>query len=334
MADKRKIIMDVDTGTDDAVALTMAMLSPEFELLGICSVNGNLEVKLTTNNSLRVVEACGKQGQVKVYKGADLPMASTLLKNSWHDLYRKNPRREGTLDSKVEVHTDYLPTPDPVITEEAESAVAFYLRTLMAAEDHSITIVAVGPLTNVALAMRADPRIIDKIDEIYIMGGACEDMNVTPAAELNFWVDPEAAEVVLQSGCKMTLVPLDATDKACITAEEVEMFRSIGTRPAKLIADLISQRITGYSKTYLDIQGKAPIHDALAVCAILHPEVLEDVIETWVHVDINRGWAYGQSIVDRRARVSPEEANCRFAMGANRELFRDWMLGVLRSAAK
>ena len=181
-----------------------------------------------------------------------------------------------------------------------------------------------------ATSIQKAMKMVENENEIFIMGGACEDMNVTPSAELNFWVDPEAAEVVLQSGCKITMVPLDATDKACITAEEVEMFREIGTKPALLIAELIAQRIKGYAQTYLSIQGKAPIHDDLAVCAILHPEVLEDVIETWVHVDINRGWAYGQSIVDRRARVNPEAANCRFAMGANREMFRDWMLDVLR----
>ena len=344
MSDKRKIIMDVDTGSDDAIALVMAMLNKDFDLLGICSVNGNIEVKLTTDNSLRTVECCDKQGKVKVYKGCDLPLVSTLTPwtpqstgiQSWgliNQPPRKNPRRSGDRPGDQEVHPEHLPLPEPAIHEESKSAVQFYLETLLAAEDGEITLVPVGPLTNLAVAMRADPRIIPKIREIVIMGGGHLVNNSSPASEFNVWVDPEAAEIVMQSGCKITWVPLDATHAAYITVEESKKIRDLGTKPAILVADLIEQRTVGYSRSdaeMRDLKG-APIHDALAVCAVLHPEVLKNVLHCNVHVDIGGSYGYGQTIVERRIRVIEEEKNCYFALGADRKMFYDWMYETLKT---
>ncbi len=324
--------MDVDTGSDDAIALVMAMLDQRFDLLGICSVNGNVDVNLTTDNSLRVVECCGKQDTVKVYRGADLPIVSTLMPYTPQVRWGV-PRREGQRPGGQEVHPEHLPLPAPVTKEQPQSAVAFYLETLLAAEDHSVTLVPVGPLTNVALAIRSDPRIVDKIEEIVIMGGGYAVNNSTPAAEFNIFVDPEALEIVLQAGCKVTLVPLDATHQAYITGEEAKLFRAIGTKPANLVADLIEQRIIGYSRFDADMQTQAPIHDALAVCSILYPEVLKDVEFINVHVDISGGIAYGETILDRRNRTFGDPKNTYFAHGADREMFRDWMLEVLRKDA-
>ena len=343
MADKRKIIMDVDTGSDDAIALVMSMLDENFDLLGICSVNGNIEVKLTTDNSLRVVECCDKQNEVKVYKGADLPIASTLLPWTAQSTgiqseiclqtgeRRPNPRREGTRAGNQEVHPEHLPLPAPTTKEADQSAVVWLIETLMASEDGEVTLIPVGPLTNIALAIRSDPRICKKIREIVIMGGGHLVNNSSPAAEFNIWVDPEAMEIVLQSGCKVTMVPLDATHQAYITAEESKRIRAIGTKPAILVADLIEQRTVGYARSdaeMRDLKG-APIHDALAVCAVLHPEVLKNVLHCNCHVDISRGWAYGETIIDRRIRVNPEPLNCYFALGADRDMFYNWVVEVL-----
>lgn len=342
MGEKRKIIMDVDTGSDDAVALVMAMLDEHFDLLGICSVNGNIEVKLTTDNSLRVVECCGKQDEVKVYKGCDFPMVSTLMpwtpqstgirsEGSAGDL-RKIPRREGARAGGREIHHEHLPLPAPTIREADESAVVWLIQTLLASEDGEITLVPVGPMTNIAVAMRADPRIIPKIREIVLMGGGHLVNNTSPAAEFNVWVDPEAMEILLHSGCKITMVALDATHAAYLTVEDAKHIRDIGTKPAMLVADLIEQRTQGYAQNdaeMRDLKG-APIHDALAVCAVLHPEVLKNVLHCNCHVDISRGYAYGQTIIDRRVRVNPEPLNCYFALGADREMFIDWMVGVLK----
>jgi len=331
---KRKIIMDVDTGSDDAIALVMAMLSEDLDCIGITAVNGNVEVKLTTDNSLRVVECCGKQGVVPVYKGCDLPIASTLLPWTAQSL-RPFPTREGTREGKTVVHGDHLPLPEPTIKEERDSAVVYLVNTLLNSEDGEITLVPVGPLTNIAVAMRADPRIIPKIREIMIMGGGHEVNNSSPAAEFNIWADPEAMEIVLQAaldfGVKVTLVPLDATHEAFVTVEEAQRIRAIGTPPAELVANLVESRTAGYGVNDADMKAKngAPLHDALAVCALVHPECLKDVVHYNCHTDISKGWAYGETIIDKRIRVNPEPKNCYFAHGANKEVFYNWLIEVL-----
>lgn len=328
---KRKIIMDVDTGSDDAIALVLAMLSEDFDCVGITAVNGNVEVKLTTDNSLRVVECCDKQGKVPVFKGCDLPIASTLMPWTAQSL-RPFPTREATRDGKTVVHGDHLPLPAPTIKEERDSAVVWLINTLLDCEDGEMTLVPVGPLTNIAVAIRADPRICKKIKEIMIMGGGSLVNNSSPSAEFNIWADPEAMEIVLQSGCKVTMVPLDATHQAYITVEEAKKIRAIGTKPAMLVADLVESRTAGYGVN--DAQMKelqaAPIHDALAVCALVHPECLKDVLHCNCHTDISRGFAYGQTIIDRRIRVNPEPKNCYFALGADKDVFFNWVMEVLQ----
>lgn len=346
MTDKRKIIMDVDTGSDDAVALIMAMLDEHFDLLGICSVNGNVEVKLTTDNSLKVVELCGKQDQVQVYRGADLPIASTLM--PWTPqstgifsegtlLYDKHPcgmpHREGRdMGDKIPMHPDRLELPAPKIHEADQSAVVWLIETLMACEDHEVTLIPVGPMTNIGLALRADPRIVNKIREIVLMGGGHLTNNVSPATEFNVWADPEAMEIILQSGCKVTLVSLDATHSAYLTEEQAKKITAIGSAPAKFVGELIEHRISAYAQRDTDMRDYkgAPVHDALAVCAALHPEVLTEVLHCNCHTDISRGYAYGQTIVDRRFTTEPEPKNAYFALKADGEYFFNWMYDVLR----
>ena len=329
MADKRKIIMDVDTGSDDAVALILAMTDPFYDLLGITSVNGNLEVKLTTENSLRIVEFMGKQDTVKVYKGADLPICSTLLPTTPQSL-APIPRREGSSIPEGLHHAAHIPTPSYTIREEEESAVEWLVETLLAADDGEITLVPVGPLTNIALAMRADPRILPKIREIVIMGGtAYRAGSKSMTAEFNIWIDPEALGIVLQSGCRITMVSLDATFAAYITTADAERIRSIGTKEADMVANLILKYGTN-AMLAEEKEKHIPIHDALALYTVQCPEVL-DAIETNVHCDISGGFAYGQTIVDRRDKRNNED-NCRFALGADREMFVGWIIRTLEDA--
>lgn len=344
MEEKRKIIMDVDTGTDDAVALIMAMLDEKVDLLGICSVNGNVGVELTTDNSLRVVELCEKQDTVKVYCGCEAPIASTLMPwtpqstgirsegsiiyNDYHSMARRDMNKNG---GKVPMHPDTLPLPEPTIKEGNESAVVWLINTLMAAEDNEITVIPVGPMTNIGVAMRAEPRICKKIREIVLMGGGHMVNNVSPATEFNIWADPEAAEIILHSGVKVTFVSLDATHSAYITEEQAKRIKEIGTKPADFVGDLILHRILAYGQRDVDMHDYkgAPVHDALAVCAVLYPEVLTEVLHTNVHVDISRGYAYGQTIVDRRLTQDEEPKNAYFALKADGSYFYEWMYSVL-----
>ncbi|MGI5887923.1 MAG: nucleoside hydrolase [Oscillospiraceae bacterium] len=327
MAEKRKIIMDVDTGSDDAVALMMAMLSDDIDLLGVTSVNGNLEVKLTTENSLRMVEFCGMQDKIKVYRGAEYPLASTLLPTTAQSL-TPIPMRENSLRKDYH-HAAHIPTPSFTTHEADECAAVYLINTLLASKDKEITIVAVGPMTNIALAIRADPRIVPKIRQIIMMAGGME-ANHTPCAEFNSWVDPEAMEIVLQSGCDITMTTLDSTHAAYMTEDDAERIRKIGTRESDFCADLILKYgSTGdLSHVVGDSVHRIPIHDALAVCAVVHPEVLKT--EDWsCHVDISRGFAYGQTIVDRRNRPDGEKPNCHFGVGADKDLFVSWIIETL-----
>ncbi len=329
---RKKIIMDVDTGSDDAIALVLAMSDPEIDLQGVCSVNGNLEVSLTTDNTLRVVECCRAQERVKVYRGCEYPLVCTLQKGTGQ--YGVIPKRESAVSDTV-VHRKQVPLPAPSIQAQEESAVSWMIRMLLQS-DGDITVVAVGPLTNLAAAMRADARIIDKIQEIIIMGGGHKRSGLcSAAAEFNVWCDPEAMEIVLQSGCPITMVPLDATYHAKMGEEEAKRIAAIGTPEAKLVSDLIGQRIEGYRNGYgaEAVTEGVPVHDALAVCAAIHPQVLQDVKRCNMHVDLGKGYAYGRTVIDTRDCEYSEAANVSFAMGADRERFVNWVMDTLEKKA-
>ncbi len=330
--DKKKIIMDVDTGTDDACALVMAMLDPAVDLIGIMSVNGNLEVKLTTDNTLRVVDCCHKGGQVKVYRGADLPMVCTLDPHSLQSL-DPIPHRQGQQKAHA-MHSDHLPLPETALKEEAVRAVPWLIETLLAAEDKEITIVAVGPATNIGLALRSDERIAAKIRQIILMSGGDHIANATPAAEFNAFGDPEALEIILQSGIDTVIVTLDTTHKVLINEKQAAEIAAIGTAPAKLISDTISQRIDAYGQRDSDMSAlkAAPLHDPLALCYAIHPEVLTELPEVSCHVTLT-GPTTGQTVVDWRLRFEKEAPNCRFALNANGPLFYSWMLDILKADA-
>ena len=324
---KRKIILDVDTGSDDAIALIAALMSPEFDVIGVCSVNGNREVKLTTQNTLRVMELL--DSDVPVYRGCEFPMVACL------DPKRKPniPFREG--QNQDPTHGDHLPLPDPVNKKAQElNAVSYYVKTLLASEE-KITLVPVGPLTNIAMAMRTAPEICDKIEEIMIMGGGDRVTNASATAEFNIWVDPDAAEVVMfyanKYGIKVTWVPLDATHDAVMTMDDAAELRTYGTPVADAVADFVEQRTIGYrNHPNMEAQNGSPIHDAVAVLALIEPSVLLDVEHCAVHVDFSGGIADGQTCIDRRENVSIEKPNCYFAHHADRDKFVSMMKAIIK----
>ncbi len=331
--DRTKVILDVDTGSDDAIALCAALLSEELDVLGICTVGGNVEVKNTTDNTLRVVECCGRP-DVKVYRGAALPLASTL--EPWSLQAQELPRKEGVKNQQTAVHTDHLPLPPTHLKAEEKSACAFLLETLLAAKDGEITLVPVGPMTNLALAIRADERILPKIRQVVMMGGSHDVYPVTQASEFNVWADPEAVEIVLQSGVPVTMVSLDATSHACLDRQQAQQLREIGSAPAAFCAALIEHRLHA-SAAEGDADGTgvgAAIHDALAVCAVVHPEVLTETVYTSCHVDLGHGYAYGETVLGRNYKFSEMPKNCLYAKSADSEYFFDWLYSVLKKAAQ
>ena len=311
----RKIILDVDTGSDDAVAIMSAILSPDIQLEALCSVAGNKEIEYTTENTLRVVQLL--KADVPVYRGAKYPLVKFLCP----DRLPEDEHLELVHDGKVvQMHSDYLDIPEATIKEQPISAAEFYVKYLREATE-PVTLVAVGPLTNLALAFRIDPTIVRNIEEIVVMGGGYNITNCTPAAEFNIWYDPEAAEIVINSGAKVTLVPLDATHAACITLDDCKRFRALNTVAGKFIAELCEQRIIVHNATQpLDVPDAAAVHDALCIAYLIDPTVLKDVRH--VHCNVGfRDFCEGQTILDMRYFTEP--ANCWFAFDGDRFKFAD-----------
>lgn len=207
--DRKKIILDVDTGSDDAIAIMTAALSDELDVLGITTVNGNRPVMNTTENTLRVVDLL--KADIPVYRGCEEPLVAGLIPE--RQLFRKTGDKEEVEGKTVTYHHEFLEELPPSVTKAQDiSAVRYLIETLNQSEG-DITIIAVGPLTNLAVAMRSDPGICGKIKKLIIMGGGCRQTNTTSAAEFNIWKDPEAAQIVMTSGCEILLVPLDSTHR-------------------------------------------------------------------------------------------------------------------------
>ncbi len=320
----KKVILDVDTGSDDAIAICAAILSPDLDVEGICTVWGNLEVPLTTANTLRVLHALGSN--VPVYKGCPNAMVKYLAGDRIDA-----PPPNIIIDGKeFRMHTKKLDLPDSPRKEESKNAVAYYIETLRAAAQ-PITIIPVGPLTNLGVALSIAPDIISGIEEIVIMGGADRQGNVTLCAEANVWHDPEAAQIILNSGAKVRFVPLDATHAACLTADDCKKLRALGTFAGSFSASLLEQRILIHTHSQpLDIPDAAAVHDALAVCAVIDPSVLEDVQEVNVSIGL-RDFGEGRTVIDRR--LNPETPNCKFAFNGNRLRFAQLLLDIFSRTA-
>jgi inosine-uridine nucleoside N-ribohydrolase len=310
-----KVILDVDTGTDDAVALMTAALSPDIELVGATTVNGNTTLEYTTENTLRVFDWIGMP-EVPVYRGVDRPLVRT-------DVVRGMAAR---------IHGDLLDLP-PIshgATLQPGHAVDWLIDTYLAS-DGDIVLCPVGPLTNIAMAIQKEPRILDAIPEIVIMGGAHDHGNITASAEFNIWLDPEAARIVVNCGRPIRMVPLDATHRALVSTEDAARLRALGTPAGEAAARFVLQRIDGYDATQpmprrADALA-APVHDALAVCAIIDPSILTTE-HIPVDVEIRAELSLGRTVCDFRFR-SGKPANVHFGMDADEPKFNRMLLEIL-----
>jgi pyrimidine-specific ribonucleoside hydrolase len=279
------IVLDCDPGHDDAIALLLALASPEIQLLGVTTVAGNQTLEKTTANALRVLELVGRP-DVPVAAGADRPLARDLVVGAYvHG------------ESGLEGPTLPAPTGEPV----AQHAVDF-LAERIAASARPVTLVPVGPLTNVALLLARYPEAAAGIERIVIMGGAIAEGNVTPAAEFNIYVDPEAAWRVFASGLPVTMIGLDVTHRALMTAEHVERLRASGPI-GRFVAELHDYFVAFHRETY-GFEG-APIHDAVAVAHVLRPGLVETV-HRHVDVDCESELCRGRTVVDLWRRTGKE----------------------------
>jgi len=258
MPQTRKIIIDTDPGQDDAVAILLALGSAELEIVGISAVAGNVPLKLTEKNARKICELAGRP-DIKVYAGAIRPLVRELVTAE-------------EVHGKTGLNGPQLP--DPKMKLQHQYAVDFIVETLMKEEAGTITLCALGPLTNVALALIREPKIAPRIKEIVLMGGGFfEGGNVTPTAEFNIYVDPQAADLVFKSGIPIVMMPLDVTHKALTTAKRTQAIRQLGTRVGTATAEML-EFFERFDEEKYGTDG-GPLHDPCVIAYLLKPELFK-----------------------------------------------------------
>jgi len=293
------LLIDCDPGHDDAMAPLRALASPECELLGVSTVAGNQTLEKTTANALRVLEFAGR-GDVPVAAGADRPLVRAL---------------RVAADVHGETGLDGPDLPPPRGAPVAAHAVDFLAERLLAA-DRPVTLVPVGPLTNVALLLARHPAAAARVERIVLMGGAIAEGNVTPAAEFNVWVDPEAAARVFASGLDVTMVGLDVTHRALLREADAARLRASG-RVGTMVAELHGF----YARFHREVYGfdGTPVHDAVAVAHALGTGVLE-TLPRHVAVECGSELCRGRTVVDLWRRTG-REPNAQVAVGIDGPAF-------------
>ena len=251
----RQIIIDTDPGQDDAVAILLALASPEdLTVLGLTAVAGNVPLPLTEKNTRIVCELAG-QPQMRVFAGCEAPLQRKLV--TAEHVHGKTGLDGPKMD-------------DPVMPLQTQHAVDFIIDTLRNAPSGTVTLCPLGPLTNIATAFLKAPDIIGRVQEIVLMGGAYFEVgNITPAAEFNIYVDPEAAAIVFKSGVPLVVLPLDVTHKALTSKARIDAFRAMGTRVGTMVAEW-TDFFERFDLQKYGSQG-APLHDPCVIAYLLRP---------------------------------------------------------------
>lgn len=295
------VVLDCDTGTDDAVAILLAALHPGLDLLGVTTVWGNHDVRDTTDNSLRVLDLVGR-GDVGVHPGRNAPVRPRL-----------EPLPSGRADLPPTLD---LPAP---VSVAGQDAVAWLVATLREATE-PVALVATGPLTNLAAALHADPRLTEAVGRVVVLGGTHRRAGVTAYAERNVWCDPEAAADVFAARWRdLLLVTMDATFAAPLDRADAARLRALGTPAALAAAAFVEARIAWYD-------GPAPLHDPLAVAALVAPGLLT-TLRASVEVERADAARYGAT----RFAAEPDERRGRLAVAvdADRDAYLDLLCAAL-----
>ncbi len=303
------IVIDCDPGHDDAIALMLAAASPEVELVGVTTVAGNATVDKTTRNALAVLELIGRT-DLPVATGSDVPLERDLVTAEY-------------------VHgatgLDGPEVSEPTTRPHELGAVAF-LAQILATSDQPMTLIPVGPLTNIAKLVAAHPELVKRIERIVLMGGSIGLGNITPAAEFNIYVDPEAADLVFRSGIDITMIGLDVTHRARLTSDHAEQLRPTG-RAGAFVAGLLDFFVANYQRR-MGFDG-APIHDALAVASLIWPDLVKTEPFA-VEIDTTDGPSAGRTLVDRY-HVTGREPNARVGTSVDSERFAGLLLERIAS---
>lgn len=275
----RKIILDCDPGHDDAIAILLAHGSPEIELVAITTVAGNQTLPKVTRNALRMCTVAGIT-TVPVAAGCEFPLVR-------EQIVAPEIHGESGLDGPE--------FPEPTVELDPRHAVDLIIETVMAAEPDEITLVPVGPLTNIAMAIRKEPAIVDRVREISLMGGAYSRGNTTPAAEFNVLADPEAAAMVFDAPWKVTMVGLDLTHQAGADEGVIRRISNVGTPLSKIVVELL----TFFGSTYKEVAGMEapPVHDPCAVAYVIDPRLITTQ-DAYVAVELKGSLTYGATVTD------------------------------------
>ncbi|MBH0131046.1 nucleoside hydrolase [Salinibacterium sp. NK8237] len=301
-----KIILDCDPGHDDAIALLLAHGNPDIELLGVTTVMGNQTIEKVTRNALAIARVAGIT-DVPFARGAHRPLVRQIeVAESIHG--------ESGLDGPV--------LPDPTIELDARHAVDFIIDTVMAHEPGTVTLVPTGALTNIALAVRKEPRIAERVKQVVLMGGGVNVGNWSATSEFNIVIDPEAAHIVFNECWPLTMVGLDLTHEALATDEVAASIAAVGTGPARFVGELLEF----FGETYRDAQGfdHPPVHDPCAVAFVIDPTVME-VVKVPLDVELAGTLTLGMTVADFRA---PAPADCTTQVARNLDHAKFWGLVV------
>jgi len=275
-----KIIIDTDPGQDDAAAIMLALASPELEVLGITAVAGNVPLALTERNARMVTEISGR-GDIAVFAGADRPLARKLV-------------------TAEHVHgktgLDGIDLFEPARPLETKHAVDFLIETLRNEPAGTITLCPLGPLTNIAMVIERAPDVVKRIKQIVLMGGGFfEGGNITPSAEFNIYVDPEAARIVFGAGIPLTMMPLDVTHKVLTTKTRVERLRANGNRASIAMADML-EFFERFDEEKYGTDG-GPLHDPTVIAWLLDPDMFSGR-NCNVEIETGSDLTLGATVVD------------------------------------
>lgn len=299
-----KIILDCDPGHDDAIALLLAHGNPNIDLVAVTTVHGNQTIEKVTRNALAVATVAGITG-VPFAAGAHRPLVRTAeVAESIHG--------DSGLDGPV--------LPEPAFEADERHAVDLIIDTIMSHDPGTITLVPTGALTNIALAVRKEPRITARVKEVVLMGGGYHVGNWSAAAEFNIVIDPEAAHIVFNEAWKLTMVGLDVTHQALATPEVVAAIGAVDTVPARFVLELLDF----FAASYKDAQGfdYPPVHDPCAVAFVIDPTVM-DVVRVPLDVELTGSITLGMTVADFRA-AAPE--SCTTWAATNLDHTKFWAL--------
>ncbi|MFQ2256450.1 pyrimidine-specific ribonucleoside hydrolase RihA [Aeromonas dhakensis] len=305
------VILDCDPGHDDAIALILALASPELKVLAVTTSAGNQTPDKTLNNALRILTLLGRD-DISVAAGAPKPLARELI-------IADNVHGESGLDGPK--------LPDPAFAPVAMTALELMASCLRESPE-PVTLVPTGPLTNIALLLAAHPELKSKIARIVLMGGAAGAGNWTPAAEFNIYVDPEAADMVFKSGLPITMCGLDVTHEAQVMDEDIERVRAITNPVAQCVAGLLDFFMIYHRDPKWGFAG-APLHDPCTIAWLLAPALFHGVE---CRVDIETGGTHtsGMTVVDRYG-LTGKPANALVLLGLDRAGFIDLLVTRLRA---